>query len=190
MVSMAFEFSANRPVLDFVPTVAGRGTTNEEKLRTPADLAAWAQQSGIVDDIGAVSQDDVKHARAVREAIFRLLAALIDQEPPSPSARAVVNRAAAQPGPQLRLDEAGQLHRTGGLDALLATLAADCLDLFASPDRAALHWCADERCARPFLDRSRGHRRRWCGMRGCGDRAKAAAYRERRRSPEPGPAAR
>ncbi|PYC65712.1 hypothetical protein C7C45_27955 [Micromonospora arborensis] len=31
--------------------------------------------------------------------------------------------------------------------------------------------------------RSRGARRRWCGMRGCGDRAKAAAYRQRRRTP-------
>lgn len=181
MVSMGFEFVADRPVLDFVPTVAKRGTTDEEKLRTPEDLALWAQQSGIVEYVGAVSDDDVRHARAVREAIFRLLAALIDQQPPSASARAVVNRAAAQPGPQLRLDEAGRLHRTGGVDALLAALASDCLDLFASPDRSALHWCADERCTRPFLDRSRGQRRRWCGMKGCGDRAKAAAYRERQR---------
>lgn len=175
-----FEFIADRPVLDFVSTVAGRGTTDEEKLRTPADLAAWAQQSGIVEDVGPVTKD-LRHARAVREAIFRLLTALIDQVPPSASARAVVNRAAAQPGPQLRLDEAGRLHRTGGVDALLAALAADCLDLFASPDRSGLHWCTDERCTRPFLDRSRGHRRRWCGMKGCGDRAKAAAYRERQR---------
>ena len=93
-----------------------------------------------------------------------------------------VNGAAARRGPVLRLQEAGRVRRTGGLDALLAALAYDCLDLYASPDRDLLHWCADERCTRPFIDRSHGHRRRWCGMKGCGDRAKAAVYRSRKRS--------
>jgi predicted RNA-binding Zn ribbon-like protein len=64
---------------------------------------------------------------------------------------------------------------------VLVVLAADCLNLFDSADRQALHWCADPSCTRPFIDRSRGHRRRWCGMKGCGDRAKAAAYRARQR---------
>jgi predicted RNA-binding Zn ribbon-like protein len=76
--------------------------------------------------------------------------------------------------------------RTGDIDAVFAVLARDCLDLHDSADRHALRWCADEHCTRAFIDRSRGLRRRWCGMRGCGDRAKAAAYRRRRRTaPEP-----
>jgi predicted RNA-binding Zn ribbon-like protein len=73
------------------------------------------------------------------------------------------------------------VHRTGNLDAVLAVLARDCLELHDSDDRRVLRWCADEHCTRAFIDRSRGARRRWCGMRGCGDRAKAAAYRRRRR---------
>jgi predicted RNA-binding Zn ribbon-like protein len=56
------------------------------------------------------------------------------------------------------------------------------LDLHGDADRPLLSRCADDRCTRPFVDRSRGHRRRWCGMRGCGDRAKAAAYRARHRT--------
>jgi len=67
--------------------------------------------------------------------------------------------------------------------AVFAFLARDCLDLFDSPDRAALRWCADAKCTRVFIDRSRGQRRRWCGMKGCGDRAKAAAYRRRQALP-------
>ncbi|MGI3785575.1 MAG: CGNR zinc finger domain-containing protein [Janthinobacterium lividum] len=34
----------------------------------------------------------------------------------------------------------------------------------------------DPTCTHRFLDRSRGHRRRW-EMAGCGDRAKTAAHR-------------
>jgi predicted RNA-binding Zn ribbon-like protein len=47
--------------------------------------------------------------------------------------------------------------------------------------RALLRRCDDPKCTRLFIDRSRGGRRRWCDMKGCGDRAKAAAYRRRHR---------
>jgi predicted RNA-binding Zn ribbon-like protein len=183
MVRMVFQFIADRPALDFVPTVAERGTADEEKLRTPADLLEWAGQAGIVDDLRAVTRRELAEARAVREAIFGLIAALINGTAPRPSERDLVNRAAAKPRPALHLDANGTVLRTGGIDALLAALACDCLDLYDSPDRAALRWCADSRCTRPFIDRSHGQRRRWCGMKGCGDRAKAAAYRRRQRHP-------
>lgn len=180
---MTFEFIADRPVLDFLPTVAARGTVDEEKLTTPDDLRAWILESGLLDEAPAVSPDDLHRTRALREALFRLVAALIDDRTSAPEDRALVARAAAAPLPQLRLD-GDRLVRTGDLDAALAVLARDCLELHDGPDRTALHWCADETCTRPFVDRSRGHRRRWCGMKGCGDRAKAAAYRERRRAAE------
>jgi predicted RNA-binding Zn ribbon-like protein len=73
--------------------------------------------------------------------------------------------------------------RSGGVEAFVAALACDCLELLGGDDRLLLRRCADERCTRLFLDRSRGRRRRWCDMKGCGDRAKAAAYRRRRRAP-------
>jgi predicted RNA-binding Zn ribbon-like protein len=181
MVTVTFEFIADRPALDFVSTVAERDTTNDEKLRRPEDLVEWARQSGIVDDLLTVTLSELEEARAVREAIFAVIAALINGTAAKPSDRDLVNRAAAEPRPTLRLDDHGQVRRSGGLRALLATLASDCVDLCDSPDRSALHWCADSRCTRPFIDRSHGQRRRWCGMKGCGDRAKAAAYRRRQR---------
>jgi predicted RNA-binding Zn ribbon-like protein len=181
MVTMGFEFIADRPALDFVATVAERGSTDEEKLQTPADLIDWARQSGVVDDLTAATPNDLEHAQAVRDAIFGLIAAMINDTQPERADTTTVNRAASRPRPVLRIDNDGRIRRTGGLDALLAELATDCLDLFTSADRASLHWCADRACTRPFIDRSRGQRRRWCGMRGCGDRAKAAAYRHRQR---------
>jgi predicted RNA-binding Zn ribbon-like protein len=176
-----YEFIADRPVLDFLSTVAERGTRDEEKLQSEQDLADWIEQSGIVDTAPPVTQQALERGKALREAMFRLVATLIDHETPSAADRALVNAAAEASPPYLRLDDAG-LHRYGDTDAVLALLARDCLDLFDSPDRAALRWCADPTCTRPFIDRSRGQRRRWCGMKGCGDRAKAAAYRRRRRT--------
>jgi predicted RNA-binding Zn ribbon-like protein len=177
-----YDFVADRPILNFVATVSERGTTRQEQLRTPADLADWITQSEIVARRPAVTAHDLQRAITLREAAFGLISALIERTAPRGADRSIVNSAAAVPPPMLRLTANHDLARTGGVDAVLSALARDCLDLFGSPDREALHWCADATCTRPFIDRSRGHRRRWCGMQGCGDRAKAAAYRQRRRA--------
>jgi predicted RNA-binding Zn ribbon-like protein len=42
--------------------------------------------------------------------------------------------------------------------------------------------CADSRCPRVFFDRTKNGRRRWCNMATCGNRAKAARHRARRKS--------
>jgi len=42
--------------------------------------------------------------------------------------------------------------------------------------------CADSRCPRVFFDRTKNGRRRWCDMATCGNRAKAARHRARRRA--------
>ncbi|MBM0232784.1 ABATE domain-containing protein [Micromonospora sp. STR1_7] len=179
---MKFEFIADRPVLDFVPTVSERGHADVEQLTAPEDFADWAVQAGIVERPPRVDDAGLRQAKDLREAMFRLVQALIDGTAAATADRELVNEAAAGPLPTLRLDDDG-VHRRGDMDAVLAVLARDCLELHASDDRHALRWCADEHCTRAFVDRSRGSRRRWCGMRGCGDRAKAAAYRRRRRTP-------
>jgi len=177
-----FHFVADRPVLDFLATIAERGTTDEEKLQEPADLGAWTAESGITTNAITVSHEDLAHAIALREAIYRMLCALIDHTAPRRPDVGLVNAAARQRPPVVRLTRAGAVHRDGDVDAVLAVLASDCIEFFATPDGDLLRRCDDPRCTRLFVDRSRGHRRRWCGMQGCGNRAKAAAYRSRRRS--------
>jgi predicted RNA-binding Zn ribbon-like protein len=176
------ELIADRPVLDFVATVAERGTSDLEHLRTPEDLADWVERSRLVDAPAAVTETDLTRSREVRDAMFRLIAARIDGVRPPVADRAMVNALAAEGGRQVSLGGDGKVRWRGDVPAILADLARDCLSLFADPDGEDLRWCADPRCTRPFVDRSRGHRRRWCGMKGCGDRAKAAAYRARRRA--------
>lgn len=180
-----FHFLADRPVLDFLSTIAERGTTDEEKLQSPDDLADWALESGLTTERPRVSERQVAAAIELREAAYRVLGTLIDGGAPREEDRALVNAAAAHHRPVPWLDASGAVARSGGIDAVLAVLACDCLEFFASPDRDRLRRCDDPKCTRLFVDRSRGGRRRWCDMKGCGDRAKAAAYRRRRREDAP-----
>jgi predicted RNA-binding Zn ribbon-like protein len=176
-----FDFVTGNPALDYVATVSERGTTHDEQIAVPEDLADWIAQAGLVDGEVAVTREGLERAKAVREALFALIAAAIDGQPSPADALSAVNEAASAPPPIVGLTAHG-LRREGDLDAVLSALARAALELLGDPERARLKWCAAERCTRPFVDRSRGGRRRWCGMAGCGDRAKAAAYRARRRA--------
>jgi predicted RNA-binding Zn ribbon-like protein len=173
-----FDFIAGNLALDFVATVAERGTTDEEKLRTSEDLRAWIRQAGLLTS--PQRNLDLDAAIALREALYAVIVALAGGRTAPGLALARVNAAAAAPPPVPRV-VSGSLRRHGGLPAALSAIARDGLALFALEDPSTLRFCAGERCTRPFLDRSRGGRRRWCGMAGCGDRAKAAAYRARHR---------
>ena len=177
---MQHEFVTGNLALDYVATVAERNTTHDEHLAAPDDLAEWIAEAGIVDSPVPVTPDGLERAKVVREALFALVAATIDGEPAPLEALRVVNAAAAEPPPTPALHD-NALRREGDLDAVLSALARTALELLGGPERARVKWCAGEDCTRPFVDRSRGGRRRWCGMAGCGDRAKAAAYRARRR---------
>lgn len=172
---------ADHPALDLVGTVAERTSTRLEHLATPADLAEWLVRAGVLDRPPAVTDRDLDQARTLRESLYALLRAATDDAPLPHDALADVNAAATGPAVGLTLDARGHAHRSGGVDAALAEIARAGVTLLGGPDRARLRWCADATCTHPFLDRSRAGRRRWCGMAGCGDRAKARAYRSRHR---------
>jgi predicted RNA-binding Zn ribbon-like protein len=179
---MSFEFVAGNLALDFVATVAERTTTHLEQLQTGADLADWIVQARLLDTPPAVDEGDLAAAKQLREALFRLVTALTEQAPLPEADRLLVNRfAAVAAPPTLSVTPDGQIRRGGDVTSALAVLARAGIELFDHPDTHLVRWCADARCTRPFIDRSRGHRRRWCGMAGCGDRAKAATYRQRQR---------
>jgi predicted RNA-binding Zn ribbon-like protein len=64
---------------------------------------------------------------------------------------------------------------------VLALLARDAVDLFASPLASRIRVCAAPDCGLLYLDQSRTGSRLWCSMQRCGTRAKVRAHRERGR---------
>jgi predicted RNA-binding Zn ribbon-like protein len=54
-------------------------------------------------------------------------------------------------------------------------------ELVCEADFAHIKTCEGAGCTLVFLDTTRDHRRRWCSMAVCGNRAKQAAHRRRSR---------
>ena len=179
---MSFVISSGNLALDFVATVGERRTARVEHLHDESDVARWLVEAGVLDAPPATDGDTLREAVVLREALFVLVEQLLDRPgTPLPSdALEVVNAAASHPPPIVRLRADREVERSGTWRSGLAAVARDGLALVDVGD-AELKWCSNPTCTHPFLDRSRGHRRRWCEMSGCGDRAKAAAYRARKR---------
>jgi predicted RNA-binding Zn ribbon-like protein len=66
---------------------------------------------------------------------------------------------------------------------LLQPVAHAIADLLCHADFTQIRKCEGARCTLWFLDVSKGHRRRWCSMSLCGNRAKVAQHRARNRKP-------
>jgi len=175
-------FVGGNLALDFVGTLNERFSSRVEQLRAPADLGQWLVAAGVLDRAPEVSEGDLTGAIALREVLFSVIAREIDGAAPrlTGAERAMINTAAAIPPPTPALASDGLVRRSGEVAAGLSAVARDAIGLFDRRDGSVLKWCADDDCTHPFLDSSHGHRRRWCGMAGCGDRAKAAAYRARK----------
>jgi predicted RNA-binding Zn ribbon-like protein len=68
------------------------------------------------------------------------------------------------------------------LDQARATIAGTLAEFVARGRVDRLRICANPGCREVFVDRSRTGRRRWCDMRTCGNQAKVARHRARRRT--------
>jgi predicted RNA-binding Zn ribbon-like protein len=63
--------------------------------------------------------------------------------------------------------------------ALIIPVIESAADSLVAGDLNRVRRCGDPRCSRMFHDDSRNGKRRWCEMATCGNRAKAARWRER-----------
>ena len=180
---MKFKYVGGRQCLDFVGTMRHRGTSRAEELLTSRQrLSDWALQAGLVDATIEITDDDLAAAIALREAIYRIVAARLDQGRSKAADIDLLNERASQPQLTPRLHRDGSVSREGTASQLLACLAADLLDLFAGPDIGKVKRCSHPNCTRLYIDSSRGQNRHWCGMSTCGNRAKVQAFRARQRA--------
>jgi predicted RNA-binding Zn ribbon-like protein len=177
---VVFAFLSGSPALDLAGTLKWRRDRPEELLVEPADLQQWVAESDAFGVAVRVDPDGLSRAIALREAIYRLATDRLDGHPFDRHSLALVNELAAGPPLAVQLHQGG-LRRSGDLHAVLAEIARDAVTVLADP-ASGLKECARPACTRVYLDQSRGARRAWCGMSECGNRAKAATYRARKRS--------
>ena len=175
---LLFHWKSGRLCLDFVATVGERWRRSFERLLEPEDLARWMVGTGMLGRPPRVSGRQLAAGRVLREAINRLARPGVE---PHPSDREELNRWAA------RAPLAPQLTTGGGLvwvaarpvEAMLAMIARDAVDLLGGPLAVRVRECAAPDCALLFVDASRPGRRQWCSSGACGNRIRTKAYRHR-----------
>jgi len=172
-----FRFRGGHVALDLAATLAARLKDQpRELLERPADLNRWLISSGLAGRAPRATEADVGMARELREAIYVLASGQ-----PSSAARTTLNAVAALRAARPRLSASGQLVMVGSAREYLATIAGLAIELLGSTERERIRQCEGDGCAILFLDLSRSGERRWCSMSGCGNRAKARAFRQRKR---------
>lgn len=180
-----FRWYGGRVSVCFTATVGERWRRSIERLRAPEDLARWFRESGLTDRDPAVTARHLRNARLLREALYRTFTAWRLGASPRRADVEFVNRWATRPvaGPALAV--AGGRARleptVNDAPGLLATIAADAVDLLCGPFAGRIRECEHDDCALLFVDESRSGRRRWCSMDACGAKTKMSAYRRRQR---------
>src|ERR1700694_688876 len=185
--------------LDFANTMSWRRSASPiERLASYADLASWAQQAGLISkseeaSLCAHATSDPQRSRrtmgrahSLREAIFDTFAALSEgrialEEIASlePSIQqAVVHSDLVRDVSRYRWEPmlvGDRMHR------VLYAIACSAGDLLTSADISRIGQCSGPDCRWLWVHRTRNQSRRWCDMRGCGNRVKARRHYQRAR---------
>jgi predicted RNA-binding Zn ribbon-like protein len=173
-----FTFISGNLGLDLAGTVGQRRGGRVDLLGSPEDLARWTVSAGLLDEPPAVRDDDLALATRLREAIYRLATAARTGSAYDEADRRLLNEAAGHAPAGVTLGPGG-LERSGDLRAALSSTARAAAEQLGGPHAALIRECEASPCTRLYIDASHRRTRRWCDMRGCGNRAKAAAFRAR-----------
>jgi predicted RNA-binding Zn ribbon-like protein len=158
-------------------------------LLTGDMLARWARRLGVLgDDVTSTSAAELDRARALRDAVYRLFAAVSRHEQPAGADIDLLMldyHEAVQQASLVPRDGHYQLDwRAGDPRASRYAVATDAIALLHDPDRLKrVTRCPGRNCGWLFLNAS--GRRRWCSMSTCGSREKMRRlYHRRRQHPE------
>jgi predicted RNA-binding Zn ribbon-like protein len=197
-----FELLGGPVCLDFINTLDDRPTQPKELLKTFINLARFAGDSGILTPAQTnrfiersplfpeEAAATLRTAREMREAMFAVFSAIVKKQPVPRMAMAQVNGYIQDAFQHLRLvqsngsfswefDNISSPERP--FDPVLWPIARSAAELLASDQLRFVRTCESETCQWFFLDTSKNHRRQWCDMTKCGNRAKARRFYARKK---------
>jgi predicted RNA-binding Zn ribbon-like protein len=161
-------------VTDAIDFFARRGLAHRDELETVAD-----------DDRAAARR--LERVRDVRAAAREAWDAIVDRRSPAAAALDRLNDTLRhRPLVELTLGDGGfgvgHRHVGDPWDEALARTIEPFVQSVAEGDAGRYRICANDECRWVFYDESRAGRRRWCDMSSCGNRAKAARHRARKKA--------
>ena len=192
-----FVLVGNNLAIDFVNTEIVVDGEPADLLADIVDFAAWAASAGLVTATRANALLPVWMRRSkglpkavldLRRALKAIFAALLkgDSVPAQAldSVAQAINKDSSRV--ELRKTAAGfekhVIHEFDDPQQLLVPIAQAATELLCEGDLANLRKCENPQCVLLFYDITKSHRRRWCSMATCGNRAKAASFSRRQRA--------
>jgi predicted RNA-binding Zn ribbon-like protein len=196
-------FLADSPGLDFLNSIATPDDTPVDWLEDGEGLLGWLQQSGLVPGqaLRAARERAIPgeldrlagQARALREW-FRGFVREHKGRPLQPADLAALEplnellkrderygEIVTQASGEATVFALTSMRRWTSPEALLLPIAEAMARLVCDEDFTHVKACEGPTCTLLFADHTRGHARRWCSMTLCGNRAKQAAHRQRRK---------
>ncbi|GEM45513.1 CGNR zinc finger domain-containing protein [Deinococcus cellulosilyticus] len=192
-MNQTFDFDANHVAVDLINTVRMKEGARWDRLEDFQDLRDWVVQSGLLDlaqteQVKTLPESTkvLQEVKAFRDDLRAVLEGFVAGQPVPSSFLDHLNQILQQhPGHPVLKGENPPLQRSVQHDlthpeGLLGLLAAQAADLLTLDLTGRIKKCENHLCIRYFLDTSRNNSRRWCSMSGCGNRAKAQAFYERK----------
>jgi predicted RNA-binding Zn ribbon-like protein len=184
--------------LDFVNTIAWRGSTREDSLGDVSDLMRWCENQGLLGDVSRLTRwmgeapagATALFAEAIelRECLNRIFLELpLGRSAPEADLKKL-NAVLVDAPPRNYLTNSDHdfgwqiAHDRLTAASLLAPVWWSAGDLLVTGEIGRLRHCANPRCLWLFFDDSKNGSRRWCSMQACGNRAKAHRHYLRHRA--------
>ncbi|MGW1443022.1 CGNR zinc finger domain-containing protein [Serratia rhizosphaerae] len=181
-------FVADHGALDFLNTVAQLDGQPYDFWQSDDDVHHWLALAGLAaaPDTPTFAEGALLHeARRLRDTVRQLVRQRKAGETPDPAA---LNRylSAVVSHQQLVADRRGglsikRIYSNQTPRQLLAPVAELAASLLVETHFELVRECEHPDCTLWFYDRTKSHRRRWCSMALCGNRAKVARFRQQRK---------
>ena len=177
-------FIADNRALDLLNTVLQVDGVLVDVLQSDEDVAHWLVKAGVLP-APMPRKGLLKTTRELREMVRELVRRRqahkrLELTP----LNAFLARGRQEP--VLVQDRAGgvrleQHFATDTAEQLLMPVALAAAELLANGNFDLVRACESDDCVLHFYDRTKSHRRRWCSMATCGNRAKVQTFRARQR---------
>lgn len=155
--------------------------TGRDDLAGPQQLRAWFSEQGLLGPKTRLSDDDVRQATSIRDALYHLLEARHTGQA-APDAIETLNRSARTAQMAVSFSSEGRARiepLAPSVDGALGKIIAIVVDAMADGTWDRLKVCRADDCAWAFYDRSKNRSGAWCDITDCGNVAKARTYRQR-----------
>lgn len=175
-----YEFVGNNLGVDFVNTEINVRGELVDLLLSESDVMQWLEQASI--DVDLVQGMDLGNLLAFRKKARQLLSQIIEKQSIEDELIATLNKYMQNYKMQYQLEHSAteyQLIKHNICQStadIIGLLAYELANLLSSEQRAYLKRCLNPDCVLMFVDNSRSHKRRWCSMETCGNRAKVSKH--------------